>query len=129
MFRKKYFEIMEELKNNNEVDFATIFEHVKNIRGTCELSFSSKLIHTLNPTYPIWDSIVTKTHFNIAVPYFYKENKAQLCCESYELYKSEFIEYMKTEEAKELVNMFNQAFPNNSITNIKKIDFILWQYR
>ena len=127
-FCNEYFAILEELKNS-EIDFPTIFKRVKNIKGSCEISFSSKLVHTINPNFPIWDSIVTKGHFRISAPYYQIKNKEQICCERYEQYYSEFKNYMNTQEGKILINKFDEAFPDNNITNIKKIDFILWQDR
>ena len=32
------------------------------------MSFSSKILHTINHNLPIWDSIVTKDHFDIKAP-------------------------------------------------------------
>lgn len=127
-FCNQYFTILQELKNE-EIDFISVFKRVKNIKGSCEISFTSKLVHTINPNFPIWDSIVTKGHFKISAPYYQIKNKEQICCERYEQYYSEFKNYMNTQEGKILINKFDEAFPDNNITNIKKIDFILWQDR
>ena len=39
------------------------------------MSFSSKLLHTIKPEYPIWDSVVTKEHFGIRPPYASCKNR------------------------------------------------------
>ena len=33
------------------------------------------------------------------------------------------------DEAKDIIVMFDKYFPDNKISNVKKIDFILWQDR
>lgn len=60
------------------------------------MSFSSKLLHTVDPRYPIWDSVVTKDHFTC-------KNRERLCVERYGLYQNRFYEYMSSEEGIELI--------------------------
>ncbi len=126
-FCNQYFSIMENLKNVKNIDFETIFEQVYTIKNTNEISFSSKMLHSLNPKFPIWDSIVTKGHFKINVPY-YKANK-NLLCEKYLEYTSQFEEYKLSNNGKMLIDLFNKRYPNINISDTKKIDFILWQAR
>ena len=85
------------------------------------------MLHSINPKFPIWDSIVTKCHFKINVPY-YKANK-NLLCEKYLEYTSQFEEYKLSANGKMLIDLFNKRFPNINISDTKKIDFILWQAR
>ncbi len=127
IFCEKYFLIMEKLKNSKNINFETIFEEVYKIKNTNEISFTSKMLHSINPKYPIWDSIVTKSHFKIYVPY-YKANK-KLLCEKYSEYLLQFEEYKSSNNGKTLIKLFNEKFPNIYISDTKKIDFILWQTR
>ncbi len=128
-FCDQYFVIMENLKNIKNIDFETIFDQVYTIKNTNEISFSSKMLHSINSNFPIWDSIVTKGHFKINVPYYkYKANK-NLLCEKYIEYTSQFEQYKLSNNGKMLINLFNKKFPNINISDTKKIDFILWQDR
>ena len=127
-FAKKYFNLMENLKEMPQVSFQMAFEQVKNIQGTDEISFSSKLAHTLNPDIPVWDSVVTNKHFGIKVPAGTKDREQKIF-ERYLLYCEKYFEYLKSEEGQMLVAMFDETFPDTGISDVKKIDFILWQDR
>ena len=128
-FCKQYFKLMQQLKNNTKLDFETVFDKVKtfqqkNGKDTNQISFSSKLAHTINPSNPIWDSIVTnENHFN-------------LCCDNvdtavavYNEYKTKFNDYLSSSIGQELIKIFDEYLPNSGISDVKKIDFILWQDR
>lgn len=38
-------------------------------------------------------------------------------------------EFLHIQEAKEILSLFNDKYPNANITDVKKIDLILWQIR
>lgn len=128
-FCRHYFKIMQNLKDTKEMTFEMAIERVKHIQGSYEISFSSKMAHTINPLNPIWDSVVTKRHFGICPPYARAKNKERACCDRYDLYLDKFYDYMTTEEGIALVALFDREFPQSGISNVKKIDFILWQDR
>lgn len=95
--------------------------------GRLEMSFISKMVAIIDPTYPIWDSIVTKGHFGITSPYFNAKNRLQKGIDKYKLYCSKYKAYMQTAEAKEKIASFDKLFPNIEISDTKKLDFMLWQ--
>ena len=128
-FRDAYFALMEAMKAEASIDFEKVFYGILKIKGSCEISFASKLAHTLDTAFPIWDSVVTKRHFKIMAPVIGTKNREAVCIDRYKEYQNAFTEYMATPEAGELIEIFDEAFPNNGITDIKKIDFILWQHR
>lgn len=132
-FCNNYFEYFESIKNNINIDFQTILQTICLFRenNELEMSFSSKILHTINPNYPIWDSIVTKEHFKIYAPSRNLPNQIRIveASKTYDDYKDKFYEYMKSVEGKEIIELFDENFPNNTISNVKKIDFVLWQDR
>lgn len=127
-FATKYFTLMEQMKNMSTITFEMAFERVKHIQCTYEISFSSKLAHTLNPSLPVWDSVVTKNHFGINAPVV-KKDKEQKIIERYQLYSERYCEYLRSDEGQMLIQKFDEAFPDREISDVKKIDFILWQDR
>lgn len=128
-FCESYFKIMENMKHTKEMTFKMALERVKHIQGSYEISFSSKMTHTINPLNPIWDSVVTKHHFNVKPPYTGAKNREKVSCDRYDEYMDKFYDYMATEEGIALIHMFDRRFPDNGISDVKKIDFILWQDR
>jgi hypothetical protein len=93
-----------------------------------EPSFSSKLVATINPKFPIWDSRVL-ARLNFTTPHVNLESKIRLkkMVEIYQDIVSWYYIFMKTPQAKEMINIFDKKIGHVNITNIKKIDFILWQ--
>ena len=128
-FAKHYFILMEQLKTARDISFRMAIERIKHIQGSFEMSFSSKLVHTINPRHPIWDSIVTNRHFEIKAPYASVKDRENACCQQYKMYEDQFYNYLSTVEAQTLIRMFDKRFPDNGISDVKKIDFILWQDR
>lgn len=127
-FAQEYFCIMETLKELSAVSFSDAFERVKSIQNTFETSFSSKMIHTFDPNMPIWDNVVTKRHFGITAP-TYPKNREQKTVEKYNYYKEKFYDYLKSGEGQMIIELFDDKFPDSGISDVKKIDFILWQDR
>lgn len=128
-FCKEYFKIMEKLKGEINLDFETVFDRVYDIAHTDEVSFSSKMLHTINPDLPIWDSIVAEDHFGMKVRY-------------YKAYLREFNKYKLSKKGQYVIGLFDKIcddlFGKDSleadkaktcITDTKKIDFVLWQCR
>ena len=106
--------------------------------GQIEQSFASKMLHTIDPTKPIWDKIVVKKQLKIKIPSYTKlaekrllviEKKYKHICDGYKSFIS------NADKAQYLIEKFNKiydslleddSFSKIEITSIKKIDFILW---
>lgn len=126
--KSKFIEILEELFDRGVKKY--------------EMSFTSKLLHTVDPDLPIWDRIVAKHHFGIIAPERKEinniENVYNLYYNRYKLYKKEFDDFAKDEERGVILagvfdELFKEKYINTPgfelITPAKKIDFILWQDR
>lgn len=127
-FYTDYYAFMENKKRTG-VTFEETLKYIKQRQGSFEISFSSKLIAIINTEMPVWDSVVTKEHFGIKPPYLQAKNRQQKIIDSYYEYCDKYYTYMKTENAKKMIYQFNQHFPDTEISDVKKIDFILWQDR
>ena len=144
-WREIFFKLFAEVKRGNETrpsDFKTILEALhmllnelnqkapQSVRSTIEASFASKMLHTVNPDMPIWDSIVlSKLDFAKEVqPYKMSglNDKARLnkCEEVY----NKLIDWYKGEDAEKLEKQFDTDFPEykDKLGRTKKIDFMLW---
>lgn len=113
----------------NGINFADALAFLYNKHGKLEISFVSKMVAMVDPSKPIWDSMVTLGHFGIKAPYANVKNRLAKGIERYEQYCREYNAYMQTDAAKQKVMFFDQQFPNADITEVKKVDFILWQER
>lgn len=138
---RKYYEFMEENKNNTELKFADVLRYLSNIphavkkckanpsgtAKTIEVSFASKLYATINTDYPIWDSQVVNA-LGITIP---KElsstDKINHFIKAYEELKKAIDRFLETENGKECLREHDRLFPNFiDLSPVKKIDFFLW---
>jgi len=109
-----------------EQTLAFFFEKLKRL----EPSFSSKIVATINPNLPVWDSEVLK-RLNIKISSYSqdKETRFKQLVKIYDDIVNWYSEFMNTEQAKNMINTFNEKVGNLNISNIKKIDLVLWQTR
>ena len=111
------------------ISFAEALTYLYERHGRLEMSFASKMVAIVEPNCPIWDSVVTKGHFGIVAPNTNVKNRLEKGIEKYEQYCRCYNSYMQTQKAKEKVLEFEKLFPSIDITEVKKLDFMLWQER
>lgn len=126
-YYKMYYVFMEENKNS-EITFEKTLRFFYDKFNRIEASFSSKLLATLNPNKPIWDEFVLK-NLSLKKPYTYSKDRFNKTVKLYEKIEQWYIDFLKTDESKVMIQLFNDFYPNTNITDVKKIDLILWQMR
>lgn len=123
-FYKTYYAFLEENKDNRALTFEKVLTHLYEETGSIHASFSSKLLATINPDMPIWDKFVLQ-NLGLRTPYYYEKDRLQKTVLLYQ----RICDWYKSEEAMEKLQFFNEMFPNTEISDVKKIDFILWATR
>lgn len=136
-FYNDYFIFLQNNKNNKDnLTFEKVlkylyYESKKSKR--IEASFSSKLLATINPNMPVWDTNVFSwlKEYNIKKPKITKDKDLQLnlTINTYKLLEKILNNIIKNEGQK-YIQVFNDTFVNNpdllNISDMKKIDLILW---
>ena len=138
---KKYYEYFEEHKNDENISFEQILRYLSNIphkvkkssvnptgiATSIEASFSSKMLATINPNYPIWDSQVVRALGIELDDSLRGEAKIQAHIEAYNELTQEVRTFISTTEGISCIEQFDATFPNYTYLNpFKKIDFFLW---
>ncbi|MBI5204752.1 MAG: hypothetical protein HZA11_07545 [Nitrospirae bacterium] len=124
---KTYYNYMERQKGK-DVTFSATLKYIKDKLNRDEPSFSSKLVATHNPNMPIWDKHVLE-NLCLRPPYHKAKNKV---AKIEALYEELITRYKNIENTQGpmMIGVFNDLIEEaQSITNIKKLDFILWQIR
>lgn len=124
-FRRDYFAYMERCKETVPSFEEALSYFLK--YGTLEVSFSSKLVHTLDPEQPIWDKNVTDRHFGYKIPAYGTKDREKKILNRYKRYKRDFLNYVASDDGKAVIRAFDEAFPKTGFTDLKKVDFVLWQ--
>ena len=126
-FYKDYFEFMESNKTQN-ITYDIVINHFYEKFGRVEASFSSKLLATINPNMPVWDEFVL-LNLQLKKPTYTDKNRLSKTVELYSQINKWYADFLASDESKEMLKLFNTRYPKANITNVKKIDLILWQMR
>lgn len=129
-----YYKTLQEGKTNPNINFECVLNRLL-LYGKCEFSFSSKLIATINPKMPPWDSKVKKfTGFNM--PRSRTRDRINVAAKTYQNLVNCYCKFLQSDNGIRCLNLFDEKvyeYDKNidlgKITKVKKIDFILWKYR
>lgn len=122
-----FYQFLEQKKNEG-VSFEETLDYLKGAEGRLELSFSSKLIHVINPERPIWDNNVAVQHFGLKLPGYGVDSSTRQTeiVRAYYEYCGRFCEYVDSGEGQAVIRLFNEKYPHTGFTDVKKVDFIMW---
>ena len=125
-WRSEYFKLMNECQGKSVIMFRGILLHLYQVTGQIEPSFTSKMLATIDPDMPIWDSNVLK-----ALGLKPKGSKPDIRLTNaialYDLICQWYKSFLQREEAKIWIQWFDDEFPEyKKINVVKKIDYILW---
>lgn len=126
--RKIYYEYFESVKNCTPT-FESIITYLYECTGNIEPSFSSKMLATIFPEKPIWDRYVVQ-NLDIQLKSTTKEEKLKNAIILYADMEKWYADFLESEKGKECISEFDLVLPEyKGISNIKKIDSILWSIR
>ena len=129
-FYTEYFRFMERHKSEADLTFDRVLKHLYAKTEKVEPSFSSKMLSMINQNKPVWDRFVLK---NLKLRFSYNglpEKKISSAIAVYDEICTSFKDFVKSEQAKEWIKLFDKQFPEaEGISVVKKIDLILWQMR
>lgn len=125
-YRDSFFSLFEAIKNDTELPFVDIARQLSQVDGRHEFSFISKMLHTIDPSRPIYDSQVDQT---LQIHRTYEPNIELKIQQDGEILKQISFVYQCLEASAEMVEplaAFDQIIPSRSMSIAKKLDFLLW---
>ncbi|MEK6776739.1 MAG: hypothetical protein AABY87_07665 [bacterium] len=127
-----YFSLLQREKKNRHITFKQAIEQIYTDKHRVEPSFSSKLVATIRPEMPVYDKHV-RENLSLQVPAQHKaaENRVEGFIKTYDTLKKEIAALVQdTIFTTKLRPAFDQKFPAYAhFTDVKKLDFLLWQHR
>ena len=127
-WRKLFYALFEEVKGR-EPSYEYILRALYEATGNVEVSFSSKMLATINANMPIWDRYVAK---NLGLELKGKTKEEQLKCaiDLYDQMVRWYRDFLKTENGRECISEFDRTLPHYTwMSEVKKADFYLWSIR
>ena len=127
-WRNIYYEYFERVKSEIPT-FSNIITYLYETTGNIEPSFSSKMLASIFPEKPIWDRYIIQ-NLNMKLSGKTSQEKLENVIALYADIEKWYADFLKTDKAKECIRVFDQTLPDYSgISDIKKIDSILWSIR
>lgn len=126
-YYESFYNFLEQKKDKG-TSFEETLDFLQEAGGRLEISFSSKLIHVINPNRPIWDNNVSVQHFGMKLPGYNVGGsiRRREAIKLYHEYCSRFYEYLYSSEGQAVVKLFNEKYPHTGFTDAKKVDFLMW---
>lgn len=125
-YRNCFFSLFETIKNDTKISFKDIAMQLFQVDGKHEFSFISKMLHTIDPKRPIYDSQVDQA---LHIHRTYQSDIAFKIYQDEKILNQISMTYRCLEISAEMADpfiAFDQIIPNRSMTIEKKIDFLLW---
>lgn len=124
-----YFQLLEKSKQARTTFDQVLMALRDALGGAYEPSFSSKLNATVDPWQPVWDEHVLRNTGHTP-PRYTSANKHQEAVVAFASIKDWYQAFLQSEEGQHWINLFNAHVPGYfEFTDVKKVDFILWQIR
>lgn len=128
-WQSHYYAIMEREKANPDTSFESVLREMHELTGNVEASFTSKMIATLHPDKPIWDSLVL-AKLRLKLKGTTAQSKLENAVKVYGGILSWYETYLATEDAEKNIRLFDELLPGYAwLTPVKKVDFLLWSER
>jgi hypothetical protein len=133
-FRREYFSQMELARTTGEVDIPELIRRLEAFptrkgKSSQQVSFSTKLAHTINPKYPIYDAEV-KNVFSLKGPDYKKrpQQRAADFMASYRNLTSIYDDILKQNLLAKPLKSFRDEYHCDAdiVPDTKALDFIFW---
>lgn len=123
-----YFRMLEREKERAPT-LSGVLAEIHAATGRVEASFASKLLATIDPRNPVIDSVVL---MNLGLALRSNGNfdtRLRHVVSVYERMAAEFAAALASPEGRYLVTRFGEAYPDAEVSDVKKLDLVLWQTR
>jgi hypothetical protein len=126
-WKLEYFKLMESSKPS-KIDFPEALQEINRRCGRIEASFASKLVATLDSSKPVIDKFVLK-YFGMRLPRWGSTGRETNIIDLYNEICQKYNNLIQNPTGKSMRGLFDQRYPNLQISELKKVDFVLWQLR
>jgi len=127
-WRAKYYDLLECAKRNPKIDFPEVIRKLHDLTNQVEPSFSSKLVATVRPELPVYDTKV-RERMRVRVPpqAMIPKDRVTKWIEEYKRMIQIAGAAVRKGKFEKLRDKFRKTFPAYDFTDTKKLDLMLWR--
>lgn len=128
---ENFYATFEKVKFDREITFENVFRQIFEKTKRVEVSFSSKMIATIRPELPVFDSYL-RENLSLKVPraYIRCEVRVEEFIVVYGVLCAKMLEMIRDPGFSGVRTRFDAHLPDYShFTDMKKLDLLLWQSR
>ena len=126
-WRQMFFRLLERRKAG-AVSFGSTLRTLHEKTGRVEASFASKLVATIDPLQPVIDSVVLK-NVGLRLPPAGTFRRLERTVELHDKLSTRYLDFLGTDAGQFVVARFDATYPKAGVTDVKKLDLVLWQAR
>jgi hypothetical protein len=126
-WRSVYFGLLESSKVKG-IDFPEALKEINRRTQRVEASFASKLVATLDPSKPVIDRYVLE-YFELRLPRWGLPERERKTIDLYHDLCDKYSAFIQSPTGKMIQELFDRRYPCSEISELKKIDLVLWQIR
>jgi hypothetical protein len=134
-FYRRYFGLLEDSKTTGSPNVAFVVQHLSvksnsTERQSIQFSFASKLVHTLDPRAPVYDSLVTAFYFFVPTSSRDKPGKKlDQLLEFYSFLRAEYERVIRLGLLDTAVHRFRERIQlQERLCDERVIDFLIWGF-
>ncbi len=105
--------------------FHSVFDKIDEISNKNVFSYTTKLIHTINPIFPIYDVNVRVAH-DLEEIYDFQRDKKDASWSQYNQILDIYKQILVNVDFNKILNRIEKSRDIIFLSNLKKIDFIIW---
>ncbi|RLG13071.1 MAG: hypothetical protein DRN71_05440 [Candidatus Nanohalarchaeota archaeon] len=125
----RFFELLSEQQESLEYILSELYEipRKSNKSHSIQFSFTTKLLHTINNSKPIYDSKLAKL-INQHVRGSNKNEKILSCLEIYDFLEKLYANMLQDRKLADIISKFRLKFDvdKENISDTKVLDFLMW---
>jgi hypothetical protein len=127
VWRRQFYTLLETRKVSG-ITFPEALHALLVATSRLEASFASKLVATVHPDMPVIDKCILN-NFRLRLPYYSSSNREKRCIDAYNQLCETYRALIGSAEGVMVCEKFLNQFSRAQITDIKKVDLVLWQIR
>jgi len=128
-WRRTFYEIFEASKAGSPgVGFRAVLANLHRRTTNYEASFSSKLVASLDPSAPVWDSRLM-AYWGLRAPNQQHKARLEAFVEVYEMLRNLMAGLLASSGGQTIIAQFDKEFSSEAkhVSDMKKADLVLWQ--